>query len=147
MVIIFSPIKVIQYRNIDISRVPPNCRFEVDDFEEPWTYGQKFDYIHGREMEGSIRDHDQLFARALENLNENGWLEMASMEVASYSDDGTHLQAPNMQEIGKNLHTASKLFGKDMASVSGWKEKMEKAGFINVKEEVFKVGGTFLNID
>lgn len=123
----------------NISRVPPNCRFEVDDFEETWTYSQKFDYIHGREMEGSIRDHDTLFERALENLNPNGWLEMASMEVNSYSDDDTHLQAPNILEIGKNLHTASKLFGKDMSSISSWKERMEKAGFVNVKEEILKV--------
>ncbi|KAJ5408587.1 hypothetical protein N7509_002470 [Penicillium cosmopolitanum] len=119
--------------------VPPNCRFEVDDFEETWTYSQKFDYIHGREMEGSIRDHDTLFERALENLNPNGWLEMASMEVNSYSDDDTHLQAPNILEIGKNLHTASKLFGKDMSSISSWKERMEKAGFVNVKEEILKL--------
>jgi hypothetical protein len=64
---------------------------------------------------------------------------MASMEVNTFSDDETHLKAPNMLEIAKNLHAASKLFGKDMSSVSSWKERMEKAGFINVKEEVYKV--------
>lgn len=125
------------------SRVPPNCRFIVDDFEEPWTYSNGFDYVHGREMEGSIRDHDRLFKQVFENLNPNGWFEMASMEVNTYSDDGTHLSATNLLDSVKHMHLSSKLFGKDMSSVSGWKERMEKAGFVNVREEVFKVCASF----
>lgn len=120
-------------------RVPPNCRFEVDDFEEPWTYSNKFDYVHGREMEGSIRDHDQLFQRIYENLNPDGWCEMSSMEVNTYSDDDTHLRASSMLDVANELHGASKTFGKDMSSISTWKDRMERAGFVNVKEVVLKV--------
>lgn len=119
--------------------VPPNCRFEVDDFEEPWTYSHKFDYVHGREMEGSIRDHDQLFQRIYENLNPGGWCEMSSMEVNTYSDDDTHLRASSMLDVAKELHGASRVFGKDMSSISTWKNRMERAGFINVKEVIFKL--------
>lgn len=64
---------------------------------------------------------------------------MSTMEVNTYSDDDTHLKATNMLESVTHLHTGSKMFGKEMASVFTWKEKMENAGFINVKEEVFKV--------
>jgi hypothetical protein len=37
--------------------VPVNCTFEIDDMTEEWTYpAQHFDFIHVREMFGSIRD-------------------------------------------------------------------------------------------
>ena len=64
---------------------------------------------------------------------------MSTIEVNTYSDDDTHLKATNMLESVTQLHAGSKVFGKEMASVFTWKERMEKAGFINVKEEVFKV--------
>ncbi|KEY79052.1 methyltransferase LaeA [Aspergillus fumigatus] len=124
---------------IQPSWIPPNCRFEIDDFESPWSYSQPFDYIHGRELEGAIRDHDTLFRQAYENLRPGGWLEMASMDVNSYSDDGTHLKAVNMVEGVKNMHAASKKHGKDMTTAPTWKAKMEKAGFINVREDIYKL--------
>jgi hypothetical protein len=64
---------------------------------------------------------------------------MSTIEVNTYSDDDTHLKATSMLESVTQLHAGSKMFGKDMASVFTWKEKMERAGFINVREEVFKV--------
>ncbi|KAF4227344.1 hypothetical protein CNMCM8980_002705 [Aspergillus fumigatiaffinis] len=126
-------------QRVNLPRIPPNCRFEIDDFELPWSYSQPFDYIHGRELEGAIRDHDNLFRQAYENLRPGGWLEMASMDVNSYSDDGTHLKAVNLVEGIKNMHLASKKHGKDMTTACTWKEKMEKAGFINVHEDVYKL--------
>ncbi|EAW13655.1 class I SAM-dependent methyltransferase [Aspergillus clavatus NRRL 1] len=124
---------------IQPSWIPPNCRFEIDDFELPWSYSQPFDYIHGRELEGAIRDHDTLFRQAFENLRPGGWLEMSSMEVNSYSDDGTHLKAKSLIEGIKNMHLASKKHGKDMTTMSTWKDKMEKAGFVNVREDIYKL--------
>ena len=37
------------------------------------------------------------------------------------------------------MHQSSKKFGKDMTTVLTWKERLEKVGFINVQEEVYKV--------
>ncbi|CAI7633980.1 unnamed protein product [Penicillium palitans] len=124
---------------IEYAEVPPNCRFEIDDFEQPWSYSKPFDYIHGRELEGSIRDHDRLFKQALDNLNPNGWFEIASFDVNTYSDDGTHLGATNLLLSIKHMHESSRMFGKDMTSSSSWKDRMKKAGFVNVKEDVFKL--------
>ena len=61
------------------------------------------------------------------------------MEVNTYSDDNTHLNATCLLDGVKELHAASKSFGKDMASVSTWKERFEAIGFVNVHEEVLKV--------
>ncbi|KAJ5656700.1 hypothetical protein N7507_008650 [Penicillium longicatenatum] len=124
---------------IDFAEVPSNCRFQVDDFEEPWSYSHPFDYIHGRELEGAIRDHDKLFQRAFNNLTPNGWFEMASMEVNTHSDDGTHTNARCLVESVKNLQTSSIGFGKDMNSVGTWKRRFEETGFINVHEDVYKL--------
>lgn len=64
---------------------------------------------------------------------------MASMEVNTDSDDGTHLNARCLVESVKNLQASSISFGKDMNSVSTWKERFEKVGFVNVREDVYKV--------
>ncbi|KAF9891047.1 hypothetical protein FE257_004982 [Aspergillus nanangensis] len=119
--------------------IPPNCRFEVDDFEQPWSYSQPFDYVHGRELEGSIRDHDRLFRQAYENLKPGGWFEIASIEVNAYSDDDTHLKAKSLMQGVVGMHEGSKKFGKDMTTVLTWKERIEKAGFVNVKDDVYKL--------
>jgi hypothetical protein len=64
---------------------------------------------------------------------------MASFEPTTYSDDGSHLKATNFLIAIENVHESSKLFGKDMTSSSTWKDRIAKAGFINVKEDVYKV--------
>lgn len=61
------------------------------------------------------------------------------MEIAVYSDDGTHLKGPSFIDLVKHLHKASGLFGKNMNSAATWKQKLETIGFVNVKEDVFKV--------
>ncbi|KAJ5601196.1 hypothetical protein N7510_010730 [Penicillium lagena] len=120
-------------------RVPSNCRFEVDDFEQPWSYIRPFDFIHGRELEGAIRNPDQVFNQAYDNLKPNGWFEMSTMEPTTYSDDGTDVRATSMVEAIKHMHESSKLFGKDLMSSLTWRQRMEKAGFVNVKEEIYKL--------
>ncbi|KGO44255.1 hypothetical protein PEXP_057480 [Penicillium expansum] len=124
---------------IQPSWVPPNCRFEIDDFEQPWSYSKPFDYIHGRELEGSIRDHEILFKQVFNNLNPNGWFEIASFDVNTYSDDGTHLGATNLLLSIEHMHESSRMFGKDMTSSLSWKDWMIKAGFVNVIEDVYKL--------
>ncbi|KAL2012844.1 hypothetical protein VTN00DRAFT_369 [Thermoascus crustaceus] len=119
--------------------VPPNCRFEVDDFEAEWTYSRNFDFIHGREIEGSVRDYDRLFERCFEHLRPGGYLEMQSMGVVTYSDDGSDERATNFHQVVDLIQEASGKFGKSMKTMGTWKGKMEKAGFTNVKQKVFKV--------
>jgi len=37
--------------------VPPNCKFEIDDCTEEWTFQESsFDFIHVRALYGCIRD-------------------------------------------------------------------------------------------
>ncbi|KAL2218104.1 methyltransferase [Thermoascus aurantiacus ATCC 26904] len=124
---------------IQPSWVPTNCKFEIDDFEADWTYTRKFDFIHGRELEGSVHDYDRLFKQCFDNLRPGGYLEMQSIEVATYSDDGSHLRS-EMFLKGLDLVTeASIKFGKSMRTMGTWKEKMKQAGFVNVTEKIYKL--------
>lgn len=46
--------------------VPTNVRFEVDDIEAPWTYSEKFDFIHCRSLYAAIKDWPKLVKQAYE---------------------------------------------------------------------------------
>jgi len=45
---------------------PPNCQFEIDDIEEPWTYRYKFDFINMRMMVGCVSDWPRCFKQCYE---------------------------------------------------------------------------------
>ena len=123
------------------NRTPPNCRFEVDDFEQqPWGYSRPFDYIHARDLEGCVRDYDQLFREAKNNLVPGGYFEIGGLEINTTSDDGTHEKARNFVYLCDSVYECSKEFGKPLRNAKTWKSKMLQAGFVDVEEHVFKVG-------
>ena len=50
---------------IQPSFVPPNCRFEVDDITNEWTYPEDtFDFIHARSMIGCLPDWTEFYRKA-----------------------------------------------------------------------------------
>ena len=51
---------------MSLNRVPPNCKFVVDDVEDLWVYHEKFDYIHSRLMAGAIADWPAFFRQSYE---------------------------------------------------------------------------------
>jgi hypothetical protein len=113
--------------------------FEIDDFDSPWLFKTPFDFIHGRELEGCSADEDALFSRAFEHLRPGGWFEFDGAYASFLSDDKTHEKAENSQLFIRELREAAFQFGKSVIAASEWKSKMEKAGFINVKENVIRV--------
>lgn len=44
--------------------VPVNCRFEVDDIENDWTWTEPFDFIFSRMMVGSFSNWDNFMNEA-----------------------------------------------------------------------------------
>jgi hypothetical protein len=45
----------------DQYRVPPNCRFELDDIEQEWAWKENsFDFIFARDLILAIRDWPRL---------------------------------------------------------------------------------------
>ncbi|KAF2146102.1 uncharacterized protein K452DRAFT_324137 [Aplosporella prunicola CBS 121167] len=119
--------------------VPPNCKFIIDDITQDWAYGPVFDFIHGRGMGGTVSDWDALYTEAFDSLKPGGWIEMQEYAIEYASDDGTLEKAKNLTKWIDQLNEASASFGKDMNMAKKHKGLMEKAGFVNVREQVFKV--------
>lgn len=120
-------------------RVPPNLQFEVDDFESDWSYSQPFDFIHGREMEGMVKDFDRLFAQTYKYLRPGGWAEFQTIELNCFCDDDSRTKAAAWVAWSNNLHEAARRFGKNMRTVRTWPERLKRAGFQNVQTVVYPV--------
>lgn len=120
-------------------RTPPNCSFEIDDFEADWPYAHPFDYIHGRELAGSVKDFDKLFAQAHSNLKSGGFLEMQSFRIEIFADDDSLDKAVFTKQWVSLLQEAAIKHGKPMANMDEWPDKMRKAGFEDVTMHILKV--------
>ncbi|CAH0024719.1 unnamed protein product [Clonostachys rhizophaga] len=123
---------------IDFAETPPNCVFEVDDFEAEWLYHTPFDFIHARELEGCIGD-DERFQQALQHLAPGGYIELQAVDAPFLSDDGTVQKAVNAQLWLKTLCEGSAKFGKLIDCAPSWKAKLAAAGFVEIHEEVRKM--------
>lgn len=119
-------------------RTAPNCRFEVDDFEEEWTYRRQFDYIHAREVEGCVGDADKLFQRAFEHLTPGGYLEIQTVFARFVSDDGSEKKVESAMQWASLISEALIKFGKPWDSAPEWMDKMKAAGFVDVQQDIRK---------
>ncbi|KAF5634196.1 TAM domain protein [Fusarium sp. NRRL 52700] len=127
------------HHSSNIPRTPPNCLFEVDDFESDWLFRQPFDFIHARELQGSISDNAQFFRRALQSLAPGGYLEMQAVHSEFKSDDNTKDKAENALLWMKTMVEGSSKFGKPLNVAPEWKREMEDAGFVDVEQKILKV--------
>lgn len=119
--------------------MPPNCYFEVDDYESTWDFSRPFDFVHARALVGAMKDPLAIFSQALENLKPGGWFEVAEIAPMCYSDDDTIQNAPNSVEWCKVLDEASIKFGKRMNVTHLYKQWLIDVGFENVREDIYKV--------
>ncbi|CAG8927155.1 unnamed protein product [Penicillium salamii] len=121
--------------------VPPNCRFIVDDAEAAWLYSrsQPFDYIHSRDMGGSISDWPRLLAQGFQHLRPGGWIELCEFEVMLRSDDDSIALAPTLCEFLGHLDQASARFNRPMNIARYHRQHLIEAGFENVHDDTFKV--------
>lgn len=119
--------------------VPPNLHFQVEDAESPWLYQRPFDFIHTRDLGGSISDWPRLLRQARAHLRPGGWIELQEFEVTLKSDDDTLRLAPHLCEYLERLHRASEMFHKPMNVAESHKQRLADAGFEEVRDEVHKV--------
>lgn len=112
--------------------VPPNVRFEIDDLEDPWTYSQPFDYIHGRYLAGSIKDWPALIGRCFEFLKPGGWIELMDFDIWWYSQDNTLTEEHALRRYMVAAHKTQDISGRMFCPghrLEGW---VRDAGFANV---------------
>jgi ubiquinone/menaquinone biosynthesis C-methylase UbiE len=121
--------------------VTPNCQFIVDNAEEewPWSSSEAFDLVHWRVLAGSIKDWPRMFSQAYGHIRPGGWLECHEHEVCVDSDDDTVQKAGKVSEWFSRVVEASVKFGKRMDVAQDQKQHMIDAGFVDVRDDIYKV--------
>ncbi|KYG41958.1 hypothetical protein M433DRAFT_177045 [Acidomyces richmondensis BFW] len=120
--------------------VPPNCAFEVDDIEAPWTFKKEsFDYIFARDLLFSIRNFPRLIEQCYEHLKPGGWVEFECIFGVLGCDDGTLPENGSFRQYDKLVREAAVAFGTPLEDPGKFKEWFEAAGFEAVVERRFKI--------
>jgi SAM-dependent methyltransferase len=70
-----SAVKGIDISPIQPTFVPPNVRFEVDDFNDEFYDENKYDLIHQRDLHGSVKDPPLFYAECFKALAPGGWID------------------------------------------------------------------------
>lgn len=121
------------------SWVGPNCRFDVDDFEQEWTFGsERFDMVHGRFLMGSISSHANLYKKIYDSLKPGGWFEIVELECGTFSDDGTVAPDSPSNKWWAWLEEAFDKIGKPIPKIDAFPGLFEDAGFTNVRSRMVK---------
>jgi hypothetical protein len=119
--------------------IPPNCTFELDDFNSPWPFPENhFDFIHIRELFGCVPDWDEFFAQAFTHTKPGGYIEIMEHSVVPVSDDGTAPDHCFLALWGKTAIETGEMIGKSFAIWKESKERMERAGFVDIVEVRYK---------
>ncbi|TPX09507.1 uncharacterized protein E0L32_009250 [Thyridium curvatum] len=119
--------------------IPPNVKFEVDDVEEDWLYGFKFDWIFCRYMAASILDWPKLVGNIYGNLRPGGWGEFQDFDLQYYSDDGSLKPDDPLLVWISTLLDAARSLGRDPnpgSKLEGW---ARDAGFKNIVHKRHKI--------
>jgi trans-aconitate methyltransferase len=122
--------------------IPPNCKFLIDDLESDWLYSRSeaFDFIHGKALSGSIEDWGRLYRQVYDHLKPGAWVEMQEYEGVVASDDDPELKnAPSLDYWQRLVDEATTIIGKKLDVAGSQKQHMIDAGFIDVRDDIYKV--------
>ncbi|KAH7109416.1 S-adenosyl-L-methionine-dependent methyltransferase [Dendryphion nanum] len=119
--------------------VPPNCHFEIDDITLEWTFPPNhFDFIHIRELFGCVPDWDFFFQQAYEHTKPGGWIEIVEHSVQPIADDDTMGADHFFHSWGATVVEMGNIFGKSFTIWDESKDRMVRAGFVDIVEVPFK---------
>ncbi|KJZ78555.1 hypothetical protein HIM_01946 [Hirsutella minnesotensis 3608] len=120
--------------------VPPNCSFELDDIEQPWTWKEgTADFIFGRNLFLSVRDFPKLIDQCYRHLKPGGWLELQCITAIVHCDDGTVPANSAYQRMSDLVGQACERFGTPVDDPVRWKDWLTRRGFRGVTEVVHKL--------
>ncbi|KAK4495484.1 hypothetical protein PRZ48_013816 [Zasmidium cellare] len=119
--------------------VPPNCKFEIDDWDKEWTFGSnRFDMIHLRFAIGSVKDYPLLYKRVLDALRPGGSFQLVELEFGAYSDDGTLTDDSALVMWGRLMHEAFAKMGVTIPMAEDYEKWLSDAGFENVQTRIMR---------
>ncbi|KAJ5088736.1 hypothetical protein N7456_012352 [Penicillium angulare] len=123
-----------------VTWMPPNCILEVDDVLQEWTWREPFDFIHMRLMLGafSSQEWDRVYKQCYDNLEPGGWFEQLEGGCTVHCDDGSLPKDSILGQWGKNICAAANNAGKPLETLDTMGQEIEKAGFVDLHEKVYK---------
>lgn len=132
-----SQITGVDLSPIQAKWVPPNVDFELDDVTRPWARTpDSIDFVHIRNMVGSIVDWKGLFSEALEHLKPGGTIEVTDIRTRFECRDQTFEQRGKAcKKWADTFHEICGGMGMDFdptPKIAGW---LEDVGFENVHVE------------
>ncbi|OHW98044.1 methyltransferase domain-containing protein [Colletotrichum incanum] len=132
--------------------VPPNCKFQFDDFEDDWTWSPGyFDYIHARHLEACVSDWPKLYSQAFEHLKPGGYIEIKELDIEGHSQrHGDDLPQDHIyRRWAKTIFEATDRLDKTAKQTRdhGIANGLKDAGFVDVVEKrwPFPIGGWALD--
>ena len=125
---------------------PSNCSFAIADAEGDWSSFaiEPFDLIHGRMLLNSMRNWPRFMERCLKHLKPDGWLELNDVAHRVFAEDGSgEAESAMLRWWRVVFQESSRSNGIDVDSTYKHARWMRDAGFVDVRERVFRwpVGG------
>jgi hypothetical protein len=116
------------------------------DLEGDWPFSAKqaFHLTHAQSLGGLLADWQGFYRNAYKHLVPGGWLEVKEYDIRLCSDDGDSGVPDAVRQWQELLEEAAEKFGKSINVAGKQREWMERAGFVEVKEQVSKVGSQSL---
>lgn len=137
-----AEIKGYDLSNIQPASIPNNVSFAQRDIESPW-HGftlESWDLIHIRMLNGSIESWPELYQKVFMHLKPGfGWIEHVEMDISPRSDDGTLEPTSSLANWSRFILEATGRFGRPLAYNTETREMLERAGFVEISEQVIKV--------
>ncbi|KAF5535367.1 methyltransferase [Fusarium mexicanum] len=128
IIVIDVPWWVIQ----QLSRVPPNVQFLIDDIDEDWDSSKPFDYIHSRMMNFSVMNWTDYLRKGFENLASGGYMEVQEIDAFHVSDDGTLTEEHALFRWCVYLRDAAGKLGRPYEKTENLKVFMAEVGFTDI---------------
>ncbi|KAL1838223.1 hypothetical protein VTJ49DRAFT_2921 [Mycothermus thermophilus] len=120
--------------------VPPNCQFELDDIEQPWTRKEdSFDFIFARDLLLSVRDWPRLIDQIYRHLKPGGWVELQCISGPIACDDGSLPKDSSLNEFSAMLSSSTKQFGTPIDDPARYADWLRDRGFQHVSKVVHKI--------
>ncbi|KAI4136668.1 MAG: hypothetical protein LQ341_005506, partial [Variospora aurantia] len=118
---------------------PPNLIFEIDDCCSDWVYPKNhFDYIHVRQMYGSIADWHRFYKDCYDHLTPGGYIEQAELNPVLKSDDGSIVPGDVLDQCGTLAVQAGISLGSSLEVEKSMQDDIARAGFTEVVKTTYK---------
>ncbi|KAI1259420.1 S-adenosyl-L-methionine-dependent methyltransferase [Xylariaceae sp. FL1019] len=116
--------------------LPENCKFEIDDAEDDWTYTEPFTFVHGRALLSCFDDPSKVVQQAFNNIEPGGFIEFQDA-FFPMNWVGEPPKDSALYRWNELLLEGLKNIGRSWSNVKNYPKYFEDAGFENIVERRF----------